>query len=192
MNEFNNPFSANNFGPNGIFFAILISIASTFVLSFFYEHRLVRRKFITDDADPTVAQNLSAVEPAVLTLLFFVLIRILLTLIGVTDINQIFINLFVDLFNKFNSGFISGIMFNLIVHILWFFGIHGSNVLEPVAQNIFAANLVENMDAVAQGLQPQFILTKPFFDIFVFQGGAEPRSVFLPPFFSARRAMSPI
>lgn len=65
----------------------------------------------------------------------------------------------------------SGICFVLISSLLWFFGIHGSDVLEPVMQKLFQPAIESNAAAVASGGQPTEILSKTFFDVFVLMGG---------------------
>ncbi len=55
--------------------------------------------------------------------------------------------------------------------LLWFFGIHGSNVLESVTEKFFTPALQTNLQLVAAGGEPTEILTKQFFDVFVLMGG---------------------
>ncbi len=64
-----------------------------------------------------------------------------------------------------------GIVFILLVHLFWFFGIHGSNVLEPASQDIFVSALETNQQLVLSGIAPTEIFTKTFFDTFVLMGG---------------------
>ena len=48
---------------------------------------------------------------------------------------------------------------------------HGNNILEPVAQNIFAPGAEINKVMLDKGMQPDIIFTKTFFDSFVLMGG---------------------
>lgn len=57
-------------------------------------------------------------------------------------------------------------------HFLWFFGLHGSNILEPVMQAINLTAIDANAAAVAAGTPAPFIVTKSFFDAFVYMGGS--------------------
>lgn len=57
-----------------------------------------------------------------------------------------------------NSGFASGLLYTIMVHLLWFFGMHGSHIMEPVAQNNFA-------------FTGDTVFSKAFFDIYVMMGG---------------------
>jgi PTS system cellobiose-specific IIC component len=57
-------------------------------------------------------------------------------------------------------------------HFLWFFGLHGSNILEPVMQAINLTAIDANIAAVTAGQPAPFIVTKSFFDAFVYMGGS--------------------
>lgn len=57
-------------------------------------------------------------------------------------------------------------------HFLWFFGLHGSNILEPVMQAINLTAIDANVAAVTAGTPAPFIVTKSFFDAFVYMGGS--------------------
>jgi EAL domain-containing protein (putative c-di-GMP-specific phosphodiesterase class I) len=58
-----------------------------------------------------------------------------------------------------------------MVDFLWFFGIHGSNVLKNVIDGLFLSGVSENVAAVEMGRIPTEILTRPFWDFFVLIGG---------------------
>lgn len=58
-----------------------------------------------------------------------------------------------------DNNFLAGLLYTLLLHLFWFCGLHGSHMLEPVAQNNFA--FVENGP----------VMSKPFFDTFIVMGG---------------------
>jgi lactose/cellobiose-specific phosphotransferase system IIC component len=66
----------------------------------------------------------------------------------------------------------SGIAYVFMTHLCWFFGLHGTNVLDPLTRDIFEAATQANLVAQAQDLPAPYIVTKSFLDIFVFMGGA--------------------
>jgi PTS system cellobiose-specific IIC component len=57
-------------------------------------------------------------------------------------------------------------------HIFWFFGLHGSNILDPVMRSVFMPLATANAELLQQGLEMQYIVTKSFFDGFVYMGGS--------------------
>jgi PTS system cellobiose-specific IIC component len=54
----------------------------------------------------------------------------------------------------------------LLAELLWFFGIHGSLVTSSILTALFATQAYANMEAVAAGETPEFILNMFFMDSF--------------------------
>lgn len=79
--------------------------------------------------------------------------------------------LFMKLFEAVGQGFFGTLLLVLSIHVLWFFGIHGSNMLEAVTQRIFENGLAVNQALEAAGQTPTEIYTKSFLDTFVMMGG---------------------
>jgi lactose/cellobiose-specific phosphotransferase system IIC component len=75
-------------------------------------------------------------------------------------------------FEFFRDMFSTGIAYVFVTHVCWFFGLHGTNVLDPLTRDIFEAATQANLLAQARGLPPPHVVTKSFLDIFVFMGGA--------------------
>ena len=84
----------------------------------------------------------------------------------VESFRQLLSGWFSALFRIGDNGFLKGLFFVLFSSVLWFFGIHGSDVLEGVMQEYFAP--VASSTA-ANTIDP--ILHKEFFDCFVLMGG---------------------
>ena len=59
----------------------------------------------------------------------------------------------------------SALLFIFLMHFMWFFGIHGSNVLDTVAKNLFENSMAININLVNNNQLPTEIFTKTFFDI---------------------------
>ncbi len=66
----------------------------------------------------------------------------------------------------------SGIVFVFLTHLMWCFGIHGANVLDAVAVDLFVPAVGINQELLAAGLAPTEIISKSFLDAFVLMGGS--------------------
>ena len=66
----------------------------------------------------------------------------------------------------------SGLLYLLMNNVMWFFGIHGGNMLDGVAQSVFVPGTAANAAALAAGGEPAQIVTKTFLDVFASIGGA--------------------
>jgi EAL domain-containing protein (putative c-di-GMP-specific phosphodiesterase class I) len=64
------------------------------------------------------------------------------------------------------------ILFIVLVHVLWTFGIHGNNALDRVAQTLFVPALALNTAAAVSGQIPTNVVTKTMIDVFVLMGGS--------------------
>jgi EAL domain-containing protein (putative c-di-GMP-specific phosphodiesterase class I) len=71
-----------------------------------------------------------------------------------------------------NADLGTALGFVLLSHLFWIFGLHGTNIMEPVVNNVFVPNLELNAQELAQGLEPTHMYSKEFFDIFVLPGGS--------------------
>lgn len=79
---------------------------------------------------------------------------------------------FTPLFERVGTGLGGAILFIFLIHIFWFFGIHGSNMLDMVSVDMFETGMESNIAAVAAGEIPQVLFTKTFFDNFILLGGS--------------------
>lgn len=75
-------------------------------------------------------------------------------------------------FDAIGEGLGRGMLYILSLHALWFAGIHGANVLDPITHDIYGAAMLANEVAAAAGEPLPHIMTKTFMDTFVFMGGA--------------------
>lgn len=69
------------------------------------------------------------------------------------------------------SGLLGGYSYIFLSSILWFFGVHGSDVLEGVTESLFHGAIVQNMELVNSGQQATEIITRQFFNNYVMIGG---------------------
>ena len=120
---------------------------------------------------PAVARSFAALFPGMITLALFSFVMIAVTAAGT--------NIF-DLINTFVSAPIrdvadsygSAVTIVFLNQFLWFFGLHGSNILGGIIEPVLLPLLDINAAAVSAGIAPVHIVTKPFLDAFVYMGGS--------------------
>jgi EAL domain-containing protein (putative c-di-GMP-specific phosphodiesterase class I) len=81
------------------------------------------------------------------------------------------VSLATSLFAHLGRGLPTLLAFVLASSLLWFLGIHGSNVLEGVSRRLLEPGLATNLALAAQGRPPTEIVSKTFLDVFVLMGG---------------------
>ncbi|MCJ0544050.1 PTS transporter subunit EIIC [Enterococcus cecorum] len=74
---------------------------------------------------------------------------------------------FMGLANSYGSA----LLIAFITPFLWFFGLHGANMIDPFMQTINALAIEANVKAIEAGKAAPYIVNKPFIDSFVNMGG---------------------
>lgn len=160
-------------GVNGLFLTIVITILSAEIFLRLYSFsRRLSAEVYTGEAGDSVPSAMTAILPALATLAVFAAARLLLGLAGVHNINAGLNRLIQMPFEYMRNTAFTAIFFSFSTHFMWLFGIHGNNVLDNVAQNLYTSAMNENIAAVAAGGAAPNIFTKTFFDAFVYTGGA--------------------
>jgi lactose/cellobiose-specific phosphotransferase system IIC component len=163
--------SFNWLGIGGIFPAILTALLASEIFLYMSSLRKMRIGVFFDGADPVVTQALAGILPFGVTLCIFALLKFAAVNNGIADLHQFFYDFIKDPFIEQSATLGTAIKYHLLVQILWFFGMHGQNVLGAV-QSLYAAAAEQNMAAYLAGEQPAEILTTAFLDAFSTIGGA--------------------
>ena len=160
-------------GATGLFVAMLVGILSA--EAFVQIVSLKRESMVlSDDPNVAVPQSFASIMPAIYVVGGFALVRVILAALGV---EAPLTDLVTDLLrtpyeNTDSSPLATGMLFNVSTHLMWLFGIHGNNVLDGIAQTVFAPAMAENVAAVAAGLPAPNMITKTLYDVFVYMGGS--------------------
>ncbi|HBF4558727.1 EAL domain-containing protein [Clostridioides difficile] len=159
------------FKTKWLFTSIIVSMTSSVLFVKLTESFVTSVKFHTEGADADFNMVVSAIVPFIIVVFLFSIFRvIMISLIGSSNFQDIFYNLFSNVFNKMGTNLMSALLFIFLMHFMWFFGIHGSNVLDTVAKNLFENSMAININLVNNQL-PTEIFTKTFFDTMVLLGG---------------------
>ncbi len=156
----------------GMFVAIFVALISTeLFIKLSNSDRLVIK--MPEGVPPAVAKSFASLFPGIIAMSFFAILTIFIG--NVSDGSNIF-----ELVNKFVAtpiqnvadSLTSALVIVFFNQLLWFFGLHGSNIIGGVIEPVLLPLLNANMEAVAAGLTPTHIVTKPFLDAFVYLGGS--------------------
>ncbi len=163
--------TSDTLGPKGMFICLVATLAGSSLFCFLLSHQRQSR-LLADGADVNLNNTLRLILPLTVTLVTATLVNELLLLASDgANLHALVARGMNALFSLVGDGFFAGLLFVLLSSILWFFGIHGSDVLEGVSEKLFIPNVDVNAALVAAGEAPTEILTKQFFDLFVLMGG---------------------
>lgn len=165
--------SLSQLGSSGLFGAILIAIMATELYHAFSNLKIN----ISEDTAEEVRQMFAALFPVMLSVFCIAFTNgIILTTSGKGVDEWIYTALSL-LFSAADGGGLSGTLLLVFgIHIFWFFGIHGGNVMDSIMVSVFGENLIHNTSQYAlnhDAFDKQLdIISKGFLDTFVFMGGA--------------------
>ncbi len=144
----------------GVFSAMLAGIIGPVLYKKFEKVIKTKKTVFVGGADSVFNAALQVILPFLCVTLCFAVFNYIITLcFGVQSMQHLFRNVVDALFMKMHRSYSSGLLFTTLTSVMWWFGIHGNNVLNQVAEDMFVAII------------PGEIVSKSFIDTFVNMGG---------------------
>lgn len=166
-------FFANRWlGVAGLFIAMLVGLLSGKLFLFLFSFKRLHFRLPGGAPDVGISQAFNSLLPGILTVGIFAAAGVIVPALTGVSIHEAVHNLIRMPFESIEDGLGRGMVYILSLHSLWFFGIHGANVLDPITHDIYGAAITANEAAKAMGLPLPHVMTKAFMDIFVFMGGS--------------------
>ena len=156
-------------GSKGVFVAIVVGFLSIKIYGALV-HKKVTIK-MPDGVPPTVSRAFSALIPMTATILVIWLIRVAFVMTPWDNIFS-FIYAFLQLpLQNLGGTVVAQSLVYLFAHVLWFFGIHGTNITDAVYHPILLTLSIENLEATTAGLPVPNLINSQFQNLFATQGG---------------------
>lgn len=153
-------FSVQQLGTANTFMAIFIALLGSFMYFKIKKLKIFQLKRPETDVDGIYYNAISSIVPAIIVVVTFAFIDQLFKVIFNVDSIQQGLEIVIKKFlNILDSGIIEGIVILLLIHIMWFFGLHGSNILDSTMQQKYSA------------ICSTEIYNKTFQDVFTILGG---------------------
>lgn len=125
-----------------------------------------------EQVPPAVSRAFSAVVPGFITLVVFGIIFVIFKNVGEIAFKDAVSKAIQEPLVKLGQSPITYIFLILLSQLLWFFGLHGLNMVEPALNAMYGPALNENLELVQQGLEPVNALTRNFVDVYAMPGGS--------------------
>lgn len=157
-------------GSQGLFLALIVAIVSTEIFRrLLGNERLVIK--MPEGVPPAVSRSFAALFPAMITVSVFALITAFFQAAGVSSLVTSFYELVQQPFMGMANSYPAALLLAFVSAFLWFFGLHGANIIDPFMQTINIPAIEANKNALESGKEMPYIVNKPFFDSFVNLGG---------------------
>ena len=156
----------------GLFVSITVALIATKLFLKLMNVPQLKISLHAEGADTAIPQAFSALLPGICVLFVFGFLKIFLLYQGIDSLYALIRAAILYPFNALDSTLESGAIYISSIQFLWFFGIHGPNVLDPITHEFYEMAASQNLAAIAAGQPIPHIVNKLFFDVFVSMGGS--------------------
>ena len=162
--------SVAGLGSQGLFLALIVAIISTEIFRRLAGNPKLVIK-MPDGVPPAVSRSFAALFPAMITISIFALFTAIVQAFDVPNLVLAFYEIVQKPFMGLANSYPAALILAFISAFLWFFGLHGANIIDPFMQTINVPAIEANQKALELGKELPYIVNKPFFDSFVNIGG---------------------
>lgn len=157
-------------GSKGVFIGIISAFLAVRIYKIIIDKGLVIK--MPAGVPPTVGQSFAALLPSAFVMTIFVLIRFVFTLTPWDNAFNFVYSVLQLPLQHIGGTLTAMILVYLFAHILWFLGIHGTNITDSMFMPILYALSAENLAKVNAGQLPENIINVQFQNLFATYGGA--------------------
>ncbi len=165
-------FAVSNFEAQGLFTAMITALVATSIYSYVVNRNWIIR--MPESVPSFVARSFNALIPAAVTLPVFLIVRILVSLTPYGTVTSFVIQALQMPLANITTSLIGTLFESFLNSFIWFFGIHGSSVVDSFMDPIWYATRAENLaiyQTAATAVRP-YIVTMDFINFFVFLTGS--------------------
>lgn len=152
----------------GLFTAIIGSFIAIEIYRFMSGRSLVIK--LPESVPPAIARSFELLTPIIAVILILQPVNIMVQKTG-QMIPDLIMKLFAPVVTA-SDTLPAVLLVILVVHVLWFAGLHGVNVVVAIINPIILSNLAMNQAALQAGEELPKIFAGGFLDAFVYLGGA--------------------
>lgn len=157
-------------GSKGIFIGIICAFVSVKIYKWAHDKGWVIK--MPEGVPPTVGQSFASLLPIAAVIVVFFFVRIIFSWTPWGDAFDFVYKILQMPLQKVGDSLGTMLGVYLFAHVLWFFGIHGTNITDSVFRPILYALSAENLAALQAGKPLPHIINTQFQDLFATYGGA--------------------
>lgn len=151
-------YSVSFLGSRGLFTAIIVGLIGARIFIWVVNRGWVIK--LPDSVPPNVGNSFNALIPSAFVITIFLVVAGLMTLTSYGNFNvMIFTIIQENLMRFMGNNLFSWLFFNLMTSLLWFFGLHGGNIVGAITNPVYTPLSLENFAAFEAGLDLPYIFT---------------------------------
>ena len=155
-------------GARGLFVAMIVGIVASLLFILFTKKGWVIK--MPEGVPPMVSQSFSSLIPMVVIGTIFLIIGYLFSLTSFGSIHSLIYTFIAAPLQKVGGSFGGMVVFTIALHLLWFFGIHGGNVVGSITNPFLLPLALENLAVYQAGGTPEHIYSAAFKNTYQFGG----------------------
>ena len=162
--------STNFLGAKGLFTAMIVGLLGARIYVMVVKRGWVIK--LPDSVPPNVAGSFNALIPSFFVVIVFLLIAMAMSFTSYGDLHTMIFTVIQSNLMKFMGDNVwSWLFFNFMTNILWFFGLHGGNIVGSITNPIYTPLALENLAAYEAGEKVMpYIISGAFTKTFTFGG----------------------
>ncbi|MFV0395748.1 MAG: PTS sugar transporter subunit IIC [Coprobacillaceae bacterium] len=155
-------------GAKGLFVAMIVGcIAALLFIQFMKKGWVIK---MPEGVPPMVSQSFSSLIPIFLIGALFLIVGYLFSLTSYGSFHNLIYTFIAQPLQMIGGSLGGAIVFAIALHILWFFGIHGGNVVNSISNPFLLPLALENLAVYQAGGTPEHIYTTAFKNTYNFGG----------------------
>lgn len=148
-------------GAKGLFCAMFVALVAARIYVYVVQHGWVIK--LPESVPPNVANSFSALIPTGIVVTVFLVIAGLMTKTSYGNLhNAVFTIIQSSLMNFMGDNIFAYTFFQLMTNLLWFFGLHGGNIVGSITNPIYTPLALENFALYEAGQKPIHIISGSF------------------------------
>lgn len=155
-------------GAKGLFVAMIVGIVASLLFCLFTKKGWVIK--MPDGVPPMVSQSFSSLVPIVVIGSIFLVISYLFSLTSYGSVHSLIYTFIAMPLQAIGGSFGGMIVFTIALHLLWFFGIHGGNVVNSITNPFLLPLALQNLATYQAGGTPEHIYSAAFKNTYQFGG----------------------
>lgn len=170
---FGDDFNLSEFNSEGIFTAIITAILSSKLYILLINFNKKKYGVCTFGINGVLEGVINGLIPSIITVFSFAIFqRIIFICLNYSNLQSLIADGIRYIYSGASGTLGSAIIYILLIHVLWCFGMQGNNILEVVANNIFIDEVYANTNNyILTGVTSSDILNRSFLSSFVYIGG---------------------
>ena len=156
-------------GARGLFSAMIIGLIASKLYFIFVKYNITIK--LPESVPPTISKSFGAILPGISIVLLFSIIRWGLSLTSYGDFNTCIYSLIQTPLVSLGASPFTFMLLIMLCSLLWFFGLHGGNIVMPILNMLYLPALMENLAAFQNGTALPNIITQASWMNFASLGG---------------------